>query len=84
MSEAVRLKERIVVFMTLAIFGAVFLLCRSLKSIFHIYLAVYNFKNIAVVAAVYSTSEYVDGILFHLMVVNLFFFPYRSLSRVAQ
>ena len=57
MSSAVRMKERIVVFMGLAIFGAVFLSCRGLDCIMHLYIAAHNFKNITMVAAVYSASK---------------------------
>lgn len=57
MSGAVRLKERIVVFMGLAVFGVVYLSCRSLDCILHLYVAAHNFKNITMVAAVYSASK---------------------------
>eukprot|EP01036_Dinobryon_divergens_P029744 gene29744-38884_t len=55
MSGAVRLKERFFVFMGLAVFGGVFLLCRSLNCILHVYVALNNFKNITLIAAVYSS-----------------------------
>jgi hypothetical protein len=57
MSGAVRLKERIVVFMGLAVFGVVYLSCRSLDCILHLYVAAHNFKHITMVAAVYSASK---------------------------
>ena len=51
--------------MALAIFGGVFLFCRSFESILHIYVAAYNFKNIALVAAVYSSSEFSSVMLYY-------------------
>jgi hypothetical protein len=63
MSGAVRLKERIFVFMGLAVFGGVFLLCRPFNCILHVYVALNNFKNITLIAAVYSSSEFFIAIL---------------------
>lgn len=76
MSGAVRLKERIVVFMGLAVFGVVYLSCRSLDCILHLYVAAHNFKNITMVAAVYSASKllftmYVLGIYVHHASISL-------------
>eukprot|EP01035_Chromulina_nebulosa_P032824 gene32824-biopygen21207 len=59
MSGAVRLKERIVVFLGLAIFGAVFLAFRSSDCILHVYIAAHNFKNIVMMAALYSATIWI-------------------------
>ena len=58
MSIAVRLKERIVVFLGLAVFGAVFLSFRYLDCIIHMYVAANSFKNITLISAVYSASKF--------------------------
>lgn len=63
MSEAVRLKERVVVFLGLALIGAVFVSCRSLNCIVHLYEAANSFKNITMMAAVYSASKYNSAFL---------------------
>ena len=57
MSLAVRLKERIAIFFGLAFFGVMYLSCRSLDCIAHIYVASNNLKTISMVAAVYSASK---------------------------
>ena len=46
-------------FLGLAIFGTVFLSCRSLDCIIHLYVAANNFKNITLITAIYSASKLV-------------------------